>query len=545
MNMNWILFEVLTIANIDAPSVLEIAAQKYDNLTETSQRFRVLINNQIEISPISQRFHGYSQALIDQEGIDPNEAFKSFNDFCQGKSLVSSNLKHSLDSSLLPVLNETHQGSGIALRRGFSLLELASRILDPLPVRTARLSSLCSYYKLEQTENESASGNLARGTKLFNHVLCPLLQKAGIIHFDAVKELCEKEWYSSKISFGKFKGKDYREANDDIKLKDHLIYTSNGRTSFAKEAAWYLANLENDIGPIVIFDHEESETSSEDSLESSHEQVPSPSHQISIWRDPEVARLKNLIGHARDRLATIEADLQIAKSRVDQVQGKIFKSLKELYEKREILNLRINYRSKYLDFLLKRDEDFDEEAFDQLEKEEKRKSDEFDEQADKLSEKKELTLEEEQRIKKGYRKLAIMFHPDKNPEDPERARIFDIISQAKENNDLEQIERILQDPETFALCTEENLENGVGSSAVKYANVLDMLNDKILLCIEDFESLKKTPEFEMAGMVEKNPEFLDEIIESQKKEFDIKILEMEETARDLELEIEEIKNPNE
>ena len=81
--MNWILFEVLSIANIETPSVLEIAAQKYDDLYETSERFRVLINNRIEISPISQSYHGYSQSLIDQEGINPNDAFESFYDFCQ------------------------------------------------------------------------------------------------------------------------------------------------------------------------------------------------------------------------------------------------------------------------------------------------------------------------------------------------------------------------------------------------------------------------------------------------------------------------------
>ena len=79
--MNWILFEVLPISNVETPSVLEIAAQKYEDLHETSERFRVLINNRIEISPISQSYHGYSQSLIDQEGIDAKEAFESFHHY--------------------------------------------------------------------------------------------------------------------------------------------------------------------------------------------------------------------------------------------------------------------------------------------------------------------------------------------------------------------------------------------------------------------------------------------------------------------------------
>ena len=539
--MNWILFEVLSIANIDTPSVLEIAAQKYDDLHETSERFRVLINNRIEISPISQSYHGYSQSLIDQEGIDPKEAFESFHHFCQDLPLVSSNLKQSLNA--FP--SQVHTDLNFDLKEGFSLLELATRLLDPLPVRTARLSSLCSYYKLEQLEYESASCNLARSIKLINEVFCPLLKKAGLTHFKYLKELCEKEWYSGKISFGKFKGRDFRVASEDTSLKEHLIYISEGQTSFASEATWYLANLENDIGPIVTFDHEEQESKDVHSFESSDNQMAPGGNFIAVWKDPEVAKLKKLIRHARERLAIIEADLQIAKSRVGRVQDQIFKSLKGLYEKREILTLRINYRSKYLNFLLKKNEDFDEEAFDQLEEEEQKKSEEFQEQAEKLSDKKDLSLEEEQRIKNGYRKLAIMFHPDKNPDDPKRARLFEKISRAKENNDLETIEQILQDPETFELSNEENLDDGVGSSAVKYANVLDLLNDKILMFIEDLEILKKTPEYEMASMVEKNPEFLDEIIDVQKDELNAKILEMEETARDLELEIDEIKEPDE
>ena len=202
--MNWILFEVLPISNIETPSVLEIAAHKYHYLTETSERFRVLINNRIEISPISQSYHGYSQSLIDQEGIDPNEAFESFHHFCQDLPLVSSNLKQALNA--FP--SQVHTDLNFDLKEGFSLLELATRLLDPLPVRTARLSSLCSYYKLNQLEYESASCNLARSIKLMNEVLCPLLKKAGFTHFESLKELCEKEWYSSKISFGKFKGRD-------------------------------------------------------------------------------------------------------------------------------------------------------------------------------------------------------------------------------------------------------------------------------------------------------------------------------------------------
>ena len=148
--MNWILFEILPIANGDVPTVLEIAAQKYNDLNETPERFRVLINNRIEISPISESYHGYSQSLIDREGTDPDDAFSSFSDFCQNIPLVSSNLKQCINS-LLP---QVQPGLTFDLNKGFSLLELATRILDPLPVRTARLSSLCSYYKLEQSENE-------------------------------------------------------------------------------------------------------------------------------------------------------------------------------------------------------------------------------------------------------------------------------------------------------------------------------------------------------------------------------------------------------
>ena len=177
-------------------------------------------------------------------------------------------------------------------------------------------------------------------------LLCPLLKRAGATHFESLKELCEKEWYSSKISFGKFKGRDFREANEDFKLKEHLIYISEGKTSFASEAAWYLAHLENDIGPIVTFDHEEIINPAEDPLESSNNQVALSANWIAVWNDPEVVKLKKLIRHARERLATIEADLQIAKARVNNVQEQIFRSLKELYEKREILTLRINYRSK-------------------------------------------------------------------------------------------------------------------------------------------------------------------------------------------------------
>jgi hypothetical protein len=60
----------------------------------------------------------------------------------------------------------------------------------------------------------------ANGLK--NQMLRPLAEKRGLEPWEKIVNFTKAEWFPSRLSFGKFKGKIYQEAREDAELRSWL-----------------------------------------------------------------------------------------------------------------------------------------------------------------------------------------------------------------------------------------------------------------------------------------------------------------------------------
>ena len=65
---------------------------------------------------------------------------------------------------------------------------------------------------------------------------------------------------------------------------------------------------------------------------------------LVVFRHPGLEHYQRLIEAARSRLADLELDFGVAKSKVDSVRSKLFGALRSYYQERDRLRLLIQYR---------------------------------------------------------------------------------------------------------------------------------------------------------------------------------------------------------
>jgi len=133
--------------------------------------------------------------------------------------------------------------------RGFCALKLAQRLLDPVPAGNCKLQTLRQYYRLPGSGAHTAMGDVFTVIELMKEVLRPLAEKRGLDTWEKIVKFAGDEWYPSRLSFGKFKGRLYQEAREDAELRSWLEWlaeSSNEKSSSMGQ--WYLGQLENGNG---------------------------------------------------------------------------------------------------------------------------------------------------------------------------------------------------------------------------------------------------------------------------------------------------------
>jgi hypothetical protein len=71
-----------------------------------------------------------------------------------------------------------------------------------------------------------------------------------------------------------------------------------------------------------------------------------------VFRHPGLEHYQRLIEAARSRLADLELDYGVEKSKVDSVRSRLFGALRPYYQERDRLRLLIQYRKAFIDRLL-------------------------------------------------------------------------------------------------------------------------------------------------------------------------------------------------
>ena len=174
---------------------------------------------------------------------------------------------------------------------------------------------------------------------------------------------------------------------------------------------------------------------------------------LVVFQQPEMELYQRLVESARARLADLELDYGIEKSKVDSIRSRLFAALRPFYQERDRLRLLVRFRKAFIDRLLAEGEEAADATAADYQREAAEKDREFDSTASALEGKRELNAEETARLKQLWKKLVRMFHPDLHEQDPEKRKTYELLTQAingaKDRGDIELLERIAKDPQAF------------------------------------------------------------------------------------------------
>jgi DNA polymerase-3 subunit epsilon len=533
-NTPWILIDTETSGIAQPIFAVELAAQKMRGWERDGEPFRRLLNHGCEVPAEASRVNGFTREILERDGSPPEEVYRDFAAYAGKLPVVSYNLDYDRDQVLLPEWKKL--GINEIGTRGFCALKLAQRLLDPVPAGNCKLQTLRQYYRLPEHGAHTALGDVETVIDLMQQVLRPLAGKRGLDGWDALRDFTEDEWYPSRLPFGKFKDRLYQEAAGNAELNSWLEWlaaSSNERSSTM--GLWYLAQLASGVTledtALLDLDSDGKDDGATDGL--------------VIFQHAEVAQYRRLVEVARGRLADLELEFGIEKSKVDSVRARLFGALRKFYQERDRLRLLIQYRNVYLHRLLSDGEEAAGKTAGDYERESGEKDREYDSTASALKGKRELNEEETARLKKLWKKLVRMFHPDQYEQDPEKRKTYELLTQAineaRDRGDIELLEAIAKDPQAFILKQGWVPVALDGSHTLaQLRSLYEHLRARILELIETLDDLRASPDYELFQIAEKDERVIDDVVETQKSELEEEIDALEAEADKKAAEIEEL-----
>jgi DNA polymerase-3 subunit epsilon len=527
----WILLDTET-TGIKAPVfAVELAAQRMRGWTPEGASFRRLLNHNADVPPEASRVNGYTREILKRDGEPPLQVYDAFARYVGEQPLVAYNLRYDLDDVLRP----EWQRLGIAPigRPGFCALRLAQRLLDPVPAGNHKLQTLRQYYRLPERGAHTASGDVETVVDLMQKVLRPLAAERGLETWDAISAFAAAPWFPSRIAFGKYKGRPFREALDDPDLYGWLQWLAGANNPRSAEMGrWYLDQLSlaaQSVAPQPVI----------------AEIGPSDGIDLVLFRDPELETLRRLIAGARSRLADLEVEYTREHHGVEVVQSRLFSLLRPHYERRDRLRLKIQYRRKYLDTLVIEGEEEAEAVTPEYEDARAETEREYEEAATQAAESRALSDGEQKELKSLFRRLVGLYHPDRFAHEPEKQAIYNLlvqeINQARDGGEIERLREIANDPNGFLL------RRGLGSldfdddaELAKLRQLYVTLQERILNLLDELERLRASGEYELFMLSLDRPDFLQEIADQQAGQIAAEIAELEVEAAQLAQEIESL-----
>jgi DNA polymerase-3 subunit epsilon len=529
---SWILIDTETTGFAKPIYPVDLAAQRMRGWERDGEPFRYLLNHGCEIPAEASRVNGYTREILERDGNAPTEVYREFAAYVGGLPVVAYNTGYDWDQVLVPEWQRLGlEPSGV---RGFCSLQLAQRLLDPVPAGNCKLQTLRQYYRLSERGAHTALGDVETVIDLMQQVLRPLAEKRGLDTWGKLMGFLEDEWYPSRLAFGKHKGRLYQEAEKDGELRDWLewlVASTNEKSS--QMGRWYLAQLANGGGlaDAVLLD-----------LEIAAEGAGSG---LVIYQDPGLAHYQRLIELARNRLADLELDYGVERAKVDSVRSRLFVSLRPYYQKRDRLRLLVQYRKAFIDRLLAEGEDAAAEAAEDFERETADKDREYDSTASALEGKRELNEDEAAKLKQLWKKLVRMFHPDLFGDDPEMQETYKLLTQAindaRDRGDMELLETIAKNPQAFILkqgWASVSLDGAQGLMELRA--LYEHLQAKILELIETLDDLRGSADFALSEYAEQDDGILDQVAASQRAELEQEIETLNAEAERRAKEVEEL-----
>ncbi|NJD25166.1 MAG: exonuclease [Betaproteobacteria bacterium] len=502
----WIVLDTETTGFASPIFVVELAAQRMRGWQPDGPPFRRMLNHGTAIPPEASRVHGYTREILERDGEPPWDVYRDFAAYVGKRPVAAYNLAYDWDDVLKPEWERL--GLSPCGSRGLCMMQLAQRLLDPVPAGNCKLQTLRQYYNLPARGAHTALGDVETVIDLGQKVLRPLAEVRGLTTWNALVGFSEATWFPARIPFGKFKGRLFREATSDRAMHEWLEWlceSSNPRS--AGMGRWYLDQLEaSGEGDFVIG-------------------VPlealSKESGLVVFAHPDIARLKALIEASRARLAELEADYTRERHAVSVTQARLFELLRPLFQKRDQLRLRLEYRRRFLDTLLAAGEEEAatvDEAFEQARSE---RDADYERAAEASAGRRELTEDEATELKALWRKLVRLFHPDRFMDDEEDKQaayqqLTAAINRARDDGDIELMREIANDPQGFMA------RQGWGVIALDDAEELDKLKQlyealegQIIMLFEALDALHRSAEYELHALAAAKSGFLVQVAQEQ------------------------------
>lgn len=537
----WVLLDTETTGFSAPIFVVELAAQRMLGWQPDGEPFRKLLNQNADIPAQASRVHGYTREILERDGEPPHQVYREFAEYVGGRPLVAFNLEYDLDE----VLGPEWKRLGIAAigGRGFCALRLAQRLLDPVPAGNCKLQTLRQYYRLRERGAHTALGDVQTVADLLEQVLRPVAVHLGLDTWEKLVGFASEEWFPSRISFGKHKGRLIQEARKDAELQgwlDWLAKSSNPRS--ARMGRWYLKRLKAPAAQpsSTVFAAPDLEQKPRDGAAAHVVYVG-----LVIYVNPELEQLRRLVAGARARLAELEVTFTKEKTRVDVMQAALFRQLRGHYQKRDRLRLVIDYRQKFLESLLRGGEDDANQAKDEYRQAKTHSDKEYEETAAAVAEKRQLTEEEEAELSRLWKKLVKLYHPDRFASQPDKLETYHkltaTINRAKDSGDIKTLREIAEDPHGYILrqgWAVLDFSEEVELAQLRRLN--ETLQLEIIAVLDALNRLKDSPDYELCHLSHLRPAVLDELAAERVRLLDREIAELEKRAATLADEIIEL-----
>ncbi|MCF8003528.1 MAG: exonuclease [Chromatiaceae bacterium] len=527
----WTLLDTETTGFKAPIYVLDIAAQRMRGWKPEGPPFSRILNHAVDIPPEASRVNGYTREILERDGDTPKVVYDAFAAYVGDRPLVAYNLSYDLDEVLRPEWKRL--GIEPIGHPGFCVLRLTRRLLDPVPAGNHKLQTLRQYYRLPQRGAHTALGDVETTADLMQHVLKPLAEERGLTTWEAISSFADALWFPSRLAFGKFKGRSFRDALFDQELRDWLEWlTRSPKPRTSAMGRWYLEQL--DLEPDYTTDVSVAITAGENE-----------SNEIVLFRHPELETLRQLIANARDRLAGLEAEYTQEHHRVQVAQSELFARLRPHYERRDALRLEIQYRRKYLETLLIEGEEEAETVGDEYTHARDESAREYEEAAAEAATRQALTDDEEQELKRLHQKLVRLYHPDRFADDPDRQAIYDRlmqeINQGRDQGDIDRLREIANDPNGFLLRQGlTGLDFDDDAELVKLRQLYVTLQERILSILAEIDELRASDAYELYRLSQERPRSIAEVADQQAQEILAELDKLEEEAKQLAEEIEKL-----
>jgi DNA polymerase III epsilon subunit-like protein len=537
---NWILLDTETTGLTAPIFVVELAAQRMRGWEPDGEPFQQLLNQNQDIPAEAARVHGYTREILERDGEPPIQVYREFAEYVGSLPLVSFNLEYDLDEVLKPEWRRLRVAP--IGREGFCALRLAQRLLDPVPAGNCKLQTLRQYYRLPEQGAHTALGDVQTVVDLLRFVLRPIAEMRRLDTWEKIVTYASEEWYPSRIGFGKFKGRLVWEAkrNPDIqRWVEWLASSSNPRS--AKMGRWYLSELDRNIEPKV--DSSVFPEPSAGEAEAVRSSAVKPG--VIVYVNPELEELRQLVAGARTHLAELETRYTREKSKLDALNATLFRRLRPYYEKRDQLKLVVDCRRKYLDSLLRGNEEEAKRVEGDYEKAKTQTEQDYQQTAEAVANKKQITPEDEEELVGLWKKLVKLYHPDRFAHEPDKLETYNkltsAINEAKDNGDIATLREIANDPHGFIMRQGwQSLDLEEEEESQQLRSLYETLQLEIFNAIEALNQLKESPDYDLFVLIEGKPEMLGELVSERTEILEREITELETKADKLAQEIAEL-----